>query len=47
MEQQRQIKALRILNACLTAFTMEAPDKFDGARTASCHTAKMLGQASL
>ena len=31
VEQQCQIKALRTLNACLTASTVDAPEKFEGA----------------
>ena len=31
VEQQLQIKALRTLNACLTASTVDAPEKFEGA----------------
>lgn len=30
VEQQFQIKALRTLNACLTALTVDAPGKFEG-----------------
>jgi hypothetical protein len=30
VEQQFQIKALRTLNACLTALTVDTPGKFEG-----------------
>ena len=36
IEQQLQIKALRTLNACLTALTVDAPQKFEGAPLACC-----------
>ena len=45
VEQQLQIKALRTLNSCLVALTVEAPQKFDGAPAAAlltdCH--QLLG----
>ncbi len=39
IEQQLHIKALRTLNACLTALTVDAPQKFEGAPVASLPTA--------
>ena len=33
VEQQLQIRALRTLNACLTALTVDEPGKYEGAAT--------------
>ena len=33
VEQQLQIRALRTLNACLTALTVDKPGKYEGAPT--------------